>query len=246
METEILKKIGLTGNEADVYLTLMEMGSTPAGDLIKKSGLHRTVVYDLLERLIEKGLVTYVIIGKIKHFEAIDPNHLLDYIEQKKDELNDHKKEIEKMIPELDMKRKLSKESQEATIFKGKKAIKTIMEDVLRTGETMYVFGAEGKFKENFPVYFYHFNRRRVEKDIVIKIIYCERVRVHERYKEIKKVEIKYLPDEFHTPANTWIFGDKVAIVVWSNQPIATLIRSKEVAKAYKTNFDLLWKIAKK
>ncbi len=246
MNTEVLVKIGLTNNEVKVFLTLLGMGSTPAGDLIKKAELHRTAVYDILERLIEKGLVSYVMFGKIRHFEAVEPDQLLDYIERQKDELDDHRKEVEKLLPELILKRKLSKEVQEATIFKGKKAIKTIAEDVLRTGKEMCVYGAEGKLKKFFPIYYHHFHMKRLAKKISIKIIYCEKIRGQERHKELKKIEIKYLPNEFETPANTWVFGDKVAIIVWSEQPIATIIRSKEVAKAYRTNFDLLWGLAKR
>jgi len=245
MDIDVLLKIGLTNNERKVYLALLELGSTPAGDLIKKVELHRTCVYDVLERLIEKGLVTFVIKSKIKQFEVVDPQQLLNYIDQRKEELDDYKKEVEKILPELNLKRKLSKEPQEATVFKGTRAIKTILEDVLHTGETMYVYGAEGKLKEKFPIYYYHFHRKRLEKKIHIKIIYNEKVRKAKRHKELKGIEIRYLPDEFETPANTWVFGDKVAITVWSEQPISTLIRSKEVAKAYRTNFDLLWKLAK-
>jgi sugar-specific transcriptional regulator TrmB len=245
MNTEILQKIGLTGNEIKVYLTLLEMGSTSAGDLIKKVELHRTAVYDILERLIEKGLVTYVMISKIKHFEVVEPHQLLTYIDQRKDELEDYKKEIKKILPELTVKRKLSKELQEATIYKGKKAIKTIMEDVLRTGKPFYIYGAEGKFKETFPIYYHHFHRRRKQNKVNIKIIYNEKVRKEKRHIELEDIEIRYMPNQFNTPANTWIFGDKVAIVVWSEQPIATLIRSREVAKAYHTNFILLWNLAK-
>ena len=246
MDTDIFLKIGLTRNEVKVYLALLEMGSTSAGDLIKKVELHRTAVYDMLERLIEKGIVTYVMISRIKHFEVIEPHQLLNYIDQRKDELDGYKKEIEKRLPELNIKRKLSKESQEATVFKGKQAIKTIAEDVIRIGKPMYVYGAEGKLKETFPVYYQIFHRKRLEKKIPIKIIYNERIRKKKRDKELKDIEIKYLPNQFETPANTWVFGDMVAIVVWSEQPIATLIRSKDVAKAYHTNFDLLWHLAKR
>ncbi len=246
MNSDILLRIGLTRNEVKVYLTLLEMGSTSAGALIKKVELHRTAVYDMLERLIEKGIVTYVMISKIKHFEVVEPHQLLNYLDQKKDELDDYKKEIEKILPELNMKRKLSKEAQEATVFKGKRAIKTIAEDVIRLGKPMYIFGAEGKLKQTFPVYYHIFHRKRKEREIPMKIIYNEKVRMKKRHKELNDIEIKYLPNHFETPANTWIFGDMVAILVWSEQPIATLIRSKDVAKAYRTNFDLLWCLAKK
>lgn len=245
METDILARIGLTQNEIKIYLRLLEMGSVPAGRLIKGVGLHRTVVYDTLERLLEKGLVSYVIVSNVKHFEAINPVQLLDYVDERKDELDSYKKKIEKILPELELKRKLSKEPQEAAIFKGKKGIKSIAEDVLRTKETLYVYGARGNFKEILPIYFHHFNKKRVKNKIYINIIYKESVRKEKREKELGLMRIKYLPDKFDTPANTWIYGNKVAIIVWGEQPIATVIRSEQVSKAYKTNFNLLWGIAK-
>lgn len=245
MNADILTKIGLTTNEVKVYLGLLELGPVPAGELIKKAEIHRTAAYDILERLIEKGLVTYIIVAKIKQFEAIDPILLLDFIDRQKEELDNYRSDVEKLIPELRLKRTVSKERQEATVFKGKRAIKTITEDILRTGKTLYVYGAEGKLKELFPVYYQLFHKKRMQKKIKIKIIYCEKIRKQERHKELQNVEMKYLPDAFETPANTWIFGDKIAIIVWSEQPIATLIRSKEVSKAYETNFNVLWSVAK-
>jgi len=245
MNTDVFGKIGLTGNEIKVYLRLLELGSIGAGELIKKVGLHRTVVYDTLERLMEKGLVSYVVESNVKQFEANNPVELISYIDRCQSELEDHKTEMTKLLPELEVKRKLSKQEQEATIFRGKKGIKSILEDVLRTGKTMYVYGAEGRLKEIFPIYFHHFHKKRVGKKIGIKIIYKESVKEHKREKELKLIKMKYIPDEFDTPANTWIYGDKVVITVWSEQPISTVIRSKQVAKAYKTNFELLWKLAK-
>ena len=56
MDTQILQEIGLTKNETKVYLALIELGSTPAGRLIKKVGMHRGIVYDLIDLLTDKGL----------------------------------------------------------------------------------------------------------------------------------------------------------------------------------------------
>jgi len=66
------------------------------------------------------------------------------------------------------------------------------------------------------------------------------------REKELKLFEAKYIPDEFSTPATTIIYGDKVIIIVWGDQPIATQIRSEKVAKSYLTNFNLLWKMGER
>src|SRR3989338_647839 len=64
MEAKILTEIGLTQKESEVYLALVELGSSSASNIIQKTGFHRAVVYDLLERLIEKGLVGHVVKGK--------------------------------------------------------------------------------------------------------------------------------------------------------------------------------------
>ncbi|MBU2442745.1 MAG: helix-turn-helix domain-containing protein, partial [Nanoarchaeota archaeon] len=60
-EIDILEDLGLSEAEAKVYLALLETGSTLAGPIIKKTGLHRGTTYQILQRLIEKGLVSYVI-----------------------------------------------------------------------------------------------------------------------------------------------------------------------------------------
>ena len=63
-----LKDFGLTQNEEKVYLKLLEIGSSSAGLLIKKTGMHRAAVYDNIDSLTEKGLVSHVIKANRKYF----------------------------------------------------------------------------------------------------------------------------------------------------------------------------------
>ena len=85
---QILEKIGLTKNEVKIYLKLLELGLTTSGAIIKKTGIHNSKVYDGLERLANKGLVTHVIISNIKNFKAVSPDRLLDFLEDKKNNIN--------------------------------------------------------------------------------------------------------------------------------------------------------------
>ena len=62
----MLKEFGLTETEEKVYLSLLKQGTSLASDIIKKTQLHRTTIYDVLERLISKGFVSYIIQNKIK------------------------------------------------------------------------------------------------------------------------------------------------------------------------------------
>ena len=58
--------------------------------------------------------------------------------------------------------------------------------------------------------------------------------------------KFRYIPDEFSAPTTTFVYGNKAAIIIWSDIPIATVITSKEVSKSYLSYFEILWKNSKK
>ena len=80
----LLEEIGLSKNEIKIYLILLKLGSTTTGAIIKQTGIHNSKVYDGLERLSNKGLVTHVVVANTKHFTAVNPERLLDFLEDKK------------------------------------------------------------------------------------------------------------------------------------------------------------------
>ena len=63
MEEKLLQEIGLTNSEINVYITLLKSGSIKVGDLMKQLNLHRSRVYEAINRLTEKGLVSEPIRG---------------------------------------------------------------------------------------------------------------------------------------------------------------------------------------
>ena len=99
MDTKILNDIGLTENEVKIYLTLLKAGAVTAYELSQKSGIYRVHVYDKLEQLINKGLVTYVYEGSKKYFKAASPEKLKQYLEDKEKELNIQKEQIDNILP---------------------------------------------------------------------------------------------------------------------------------------------------
>ena len=97
----ILEEIGLTKNEIKIYLVLLKLGSTSTGAIVKETGVHASKVYDGLNRLADKGLVTHVIIANTKHFKAVNPDRLIDFLEDKKKSIETQEDEIKKYLPEL-------------------------------------------------------------------------------------------------------------------------------------------------
>jgi sugar-specific transcriptional regulator TrmB len=114
MIEDTLQELGLNRRESICYSALLELGSSKIGVICKKTKIPSSKIYEILDNLIERGLVSYVIKGKIKHYQASDPKVLLNYIEEKK-------RKVEEILPQLLSKQRLSKK-QSVEIFEGQKA----------------------------------------------------------------------------------------------------------------------------
>lgn len=237
MNSEDLQEFGLSNTEAKIYLALVQLNRSQAGGITKKSGVNRTNVYDALERLIEKGLVSYVIENNKKVFEAVPPDRLKVTIEEKQQKLLN-------VIKELNEKYSSEKTDEDASIFRGKNGIKTIFEDILKERKELFIYGGEGKFGEMFPFYYLNWSERRAKLGIKQKIIWTEKVRG--KRKQLKLIEMRFLPDSYQFPSMVLIYADKVVTIVWTETPFAFVIKSKEVVKSNMHFFNLLWGIAKK
>jgi len=230
---ETLRKFGLSQSEIKVYLALLELGSTLAGRITKQANINRTNCYDSLERLTEKGLVSYVIKSNRKYFKAETPEEL---------QLKEKEKEINKIIPELIRKSEENREKPEATIYQGKKGIKSIFEDILKHKEYL-VFGSSGKFKEVLEDFFYQFQKRVNENHIKSQLIVSEKARNTDI---TSHAETRYIPQGYITLSSTLIYGNKVAIISWTSNPTGFLLEDKQIADSYRTYFKFMWQIAKK
>ena len=235
---EYIRKAGLTENEAKVFSTLLEQGPSPAGIISRKSGLHRRVIYDTIEMLIKKGLVGYILKNNKKLFQASNPNRLIEIIKEKQESIED-------ILPEMLAMYSKTKEKEETNFYKGKNGLKTVFEDQLNEKKEILIIGASTLAYEMMEFYFHWFDKRRVKEKIKTKIIFTSEKRTN--VPKISLSEIKFLPEKYSSPLAINIYGDKIAIILWSKEnPFAVVIKNKEISEGYKKHFNLLWSIAKK
>ncbi|MFH1211838.1 MAG: helix-turn-helix domain-containing protein [Candidatus Woesearchaeota archaeon] len=248
---EILERSGLSKNEARVYIALLDSGLSSSKPIIKNTGLHRQLVYDALDSLIGKGLVSFVIQANRKHFKAADPKGFMDYFEKKQEEIDEQKQEFQNILPQLAARKEQSSEKQETTVYSGNKGIKSLIDDMLNQKSEILTIGASEIEAESFK---YHlkfnlpkFHKFREQKKIPYKILFSEELR--QRAKELNKLkhaQAKVLPKEFTTNSSTNIYGDKVSIIMWGSSPFGILIKSKEISGSQRKHFAILWEAAKK
>ena len=230
-----LEKVGLSNNEVKVYLFLVDYGQSKAARIAKETGIQRSSAYAAINSLTYKGLISYARIGEVKFFQATSPKRLMEFIKEKEDLIKD-------LIPELTQRHKAANKEGQIGLFKGIRGVKSVFKDIAREGKNNYAFGSEGQFSEVMPEFALQFDRLKKENNIRTQLI----IREGRTELDNKTTEYRYLRGIKESPAVTNIYGNKIAILIWTDEPEGIIIENEAAAKAYKSYFDFMWKHAKK
>jgi sugar-specific transcriptional regulator TrmB len=96
---EQLKELGFTSGEERVYLALLKLGVSTTGIISKEANVSRSKLYEVLEKLARKGIVSHFKKNNVLHYQAANPNKILDFINEKEKLLNKQKEEFKEKIP---------------------------------------------------------------------------------------------------------------------------------------------------
>lgn len=240
MDKGVLKQIGLTDYEVEIYLALLAHGPISAYELAEKAGLYRQVTYDSLKRLGEKGFVSSVKEGKTKIFKAIDPKLVLEFLNERMDS-------YKQMLPELVELDKAAKQPLIVEVYKGKSVLGIAFKDIVNhlkgiKGENLCTAVDEHIAREGHKT-----ACDQYERDM-LRYRCKERVIIKHGVKGIfQKGTSRYrtIPPKFFNPNPTQIYGNNVSILVWGNPDHLIIIRNKNVADSYRKQFELMWKMVK-
>jgi sugar-specific transcriptional regulator TrmB len=238
MDLEILRKIGLSDGEVKVYKALLDIGVTSVNNIHEKVGIDRRNIYDILNKLIERGLVSYIEENGKRTFKLASPDKILSYIEEKKSDLDNVKKEISKIIPQMNDIYKSKKEELFAEIFKGPEGMKAVWDDMLNY-DNIYWIGSGMYVPKQFPAFWKDWNARRLKKKIGSYHLFR-----HDKRKDVPKnlFHSKFLPPEFSgNPTVTVVYGNKVSQLIFGESLSVIAITNQELADNYKRYHKYLW-----
>ncbi len=238
MDTSVLEDIGLTNAEIKVYLALLELGSASAGPIIELSGLQSSVVHMTLNKLIDKGFVSFVKDGGRNYYQASNPKNISEYIQEKKDR-------FEKILPTLLIKQKTSKQKPEVVAFRGIKGVKELLYELLEAGGAEHhTFGSTKESLMLGDAWWVSYHKKRSSKGIQAKLLFNDSLKSWAAEKKYPKVEVRYTGKGFEPLTETIIRGDKLGIIIWTKRPIGILINNKTVADSYDEFFEIIWETA--
>jgi predicted transcriptional regulator len=246
-----LRNIGLTSGEIRIYEALLDLGETTRTNLAKKSGISPSKIYDVANRLIEKGIISSVKKDGVIHFSAVNPNRIKDFLEKKEKEISEEKKIVEEILPMLLSKYGKTEEKTDIGVLSGWEGMETAFEEIAKTlkkGDENFVFGASfGQDEEKANTFFSKYYKKVHTAGYSVKIIFNESVRkTKERtkyYLTTKRHQVRYLYQDTFTEVN--IYKNTVLIILLLKKPIIIRIKNQEAVDSYRKYFESLWKQAK-
>ncbi len=228
----MLTSLGLTEGEAEIYLALLKMGSASIMKLAKKTGRHRTHIYDTVEKLKQKGLVSESIVDSKKVINPSSPDNIVDYLKEKEEKAL-------QLVPELKRIQNTGKEIAVET-FKGKAGLRSVLRDILKEKKDYIGYGDGSRFGDVLPVFYEYFRNQSAKLKMGLRLILKKGIKVPVR----KKLLVRYL--DYTSPSTIFVYADKVLTIIWEPFPTAIRITDRQVADSYRNHFDVMWKSAKK
>jgi len=240
-----LEQLGLNKNEAKVYFGLLNRGQATASELVKSIGVHRNIVYDNLDKLIDKGLVSYVIEGTKRKFIAEKPQAIIEYLETKKEGIDKEITLAANLMPEINKMLSTTKSEHEASLFRGLRGIKKILQDMLSSREFWIIGVSNASVELLGETYWTSFNKIRKSRRIKEHLLFNSDFKNTVNIATSGLSESKKLPPELIQITEIMIFEGQIAIIVYSGEPMAVVIKNKDVFHTFKKQFDFLWGLAK-
>lgn len=242
----ILKHFGLSEKEIAVYLSLVELGPSSVRDIALKSKVNRGTTYDILKSLITLGVVSYYNKESKQYFIAEEPEKLLTALDQKQEDLQEVRKNIEESLPLI--KTLFEKQGGKPVVkfYEGSKGIRQILEDVLeevgKSSDKSYFLYSAATSKDRKNVYeaMPDFSKKRIAKKIQVKIISLgeggQLVGLDERRQmSVSSKDLK--------ATHEIIYAGKVAHISIdsSENPVGVVIQNQAIYETQKMIFEFNW-----
>lgn len=243
MYQELLGNLGLSPNEAKIYEYLVENGESGVSAIAIGAKIYRRNAYDALQRLVDKGLAFQIFSPSQNLYNAVDPDKLLELI-------NEKHQELQKALPDLKKKYSQRIAPEEAYIYRGLEGQKNIFRDVLRVGQDSYFVGAKGGwFDSRLDAARAAFFKEAKRKNIKFIQLFDNEVKgkLSHLPKNIPNHEYRFLPKNYSTDSGIQIFGDYVVTYTGlhlgrlDENVVFFLIRSHNLAESYRKWFKFMW-----
>lgn len=241
MDLATLQELGLSPNEAKIYMALLTYGGSGASTISLRAKVHRRNAYDALQRLLQKGLVSEVFGRGETVFEPVEPGKLVELMQEKT-------LRLEAALPTLRHLYHEHRATEHAYTYKGIEGVKNYLRQALRSGQDMFVLGGEGEWLDpRLKTYTEWFLSEARKKKMQISTLFEADILTIPGAPELLSTRYKIFPKEYDTQSTMHIFGDTVVTYTGTfpgkllDDVTVFVIQSPKLAESYRTWWKLVW-----
>ncbi|MDI6733876.1 MAG: helix-turn-helix domain-containing protein [Patescibacteria group bacterium] len=250
MLKQILEKAGIPKTAIDIYLRLLETGSTSARQLAENLSIPRPSVYDNLKILIKNGLVVEFEKENKKTFSVDDVRSLSYLLHTQSETLKRNEEELARLLPSLQKNSRTIE--PKIKFYSGTEGIKRVLNDLLwyKNIETYTMWPISDMVDLLGKYYLENLNRKRIRNNISIKGIWPSGKIVPLKEFPFLGVgkghlrELRIAPKNMVWNMSYWLYADKVAFISSKKELFGFLIHSHDFAELLKTQFEVIWKLS--
>lgn len=237
-----LAQIGLSDKEATVYEALLELGKAGMGELLKKIPYKRGNAYDLIQELVNKGLVTEVLERGKKTFVIEPPEKLKVMLEEKGKIFHQQESALNTNFEYLSSAYRIAMNKPGVRYYEGKEGIIKIYEELLANNQPIDSIEDKGDLAKSIPDYAATYVKKRVQKKIFNRVVSPDTNQLNKSNPE-KLIEARLAPaDQFPFRMDIKISGNKVSLITFPEKNIVgVLIDNQEIAENFHILFEFLW-----
>ena len=240
---EILSKLGFSTGEDKVYSAILNSNHATLQRIHERTGFERRNVYDIINKLVGKGLVSYFTENGHKIYRVTSPKNILSYLEDEERDIGEKKALLKASVPQLMQAYESSKPDFDVRIYRGREGLRSLFNEMLEHPDVHFIGGNWGMVKYLGKDWVDRWMAKRASRKVWMHDIITTSAKFFAEYPPPKDCyEFRVLPPEMGSPNVICIFGNRVINIFWGENLFAFELENKDVAKSYYDYFAYLWK----
>ena len=232
-----LTDIGIPEREAKIYTALLELGESTVLPVARKAAIQRTYVYDILELLKKRGLVTNYEKNGRRHYVAEDPAKLGQILKERVSAFN-------QLLPELRTLRKNAPSKPVVKFYEGKDEILAIYEHLKNVPWYDSIF-SQNEVMKIWGNYSNELGKAVAENNVEVRELVTHADNpLYEQYYKKGRQELRHLPDWVEISQDFILFENKVALISYDTELHTIIIESPSIVQSFRSLFDFMWEKA--
>ncbi len=251
MHIGLLQQSGLTKNEALIYNTLITIGQAKVSEIIKAANFRSGKIYQVLDSLLYKGLISHIDKNNIKYYAALPPRRMLEYIQSRRRDIEVEEKLFASHLPELESIYHEHKDVCQVKVYEGIEGIRSALLSFvskLKSNSIILLYGANDDAKRDVMLLWPTYRELTRKKHIRTKVIMTalsKQGRVARAGRNFENYDKEYRALKGSDHSNFMVSGNYVLLFNF-DQPNCIVMENKAYAQQFMELFTVLWNVGEK